>query len=82
MDDKIYIGAGLGIPIMNYSRTSVMRERDATGVNNNNFGYAEYTEEYESSGVGINAKLGLIFKPASQLRVGLAIHTPSLVCNR
>ncbi|HTE26436.1 OmpP1/FadL family transporter [Flavitalea sp.] len=77
MDDKIYIGAGLGIPIMNYSRTSVLRETDATGVNNNNFGYAEYLEEYEARGVGINAKLGVIFKPATQLRIGIAIHTPS-----
>jgi hypothetical protein len=77
MDDKIYFGGSLGIPIVNYSRTSVLREADATGVTNNNFNYASYTEEYTSSGVGVNAKLGLIFKPAEQIRVGLSVHTPS-----
>jgi hypothetical protein len=77
MDDKIYIGGGLGIPIMNYSRTFVLRETDATGVKNNNFGYGDYQEDYEANGVGINAKLGVIFKPATQLRIGVAIHTPS-----
>jgi hypothetical protein len=77
MDDKIYIGASLGVPIVNYERTSTMRESDASGLTNNNFNYATYTEEYSARGVGINAKLGLIVKPTSQLRLGLAIHTPS-----
>ena len=77
MDDKIYIGGGLGIPIVNYNRTSVIRETDASNITNNNFNYAEYTEDYSSNGVGVNLKLGIIFKPVSQLRVGLAIHSPS-----
>ncbi len=77
MDDKIYIGGSLGIPIVNYNRTSVIKEWDATGASNNNFGYARYTEEYASKGVGVNAKLGVIFKPADQFRVGLSVHSPS-----
>jgi hypothetical protein len=77
MDDKVYLGVGLGIPIVNYERTTVLRESDATNVNNNNFNYADYLEQYKSNGVGVNAKIGIIFKPVNQLRVGVAIHTPS-----
>jgi hypothetical protein len=77
MDDKVYIGGGLGIPIVNYTRTTLLRESDATGATNNRFNYAEYLEEYSSNGVGVNAKLGVIFKPATQMRVGIAIHSPS-----
>lgn len=77
MDDMIYIGGSLGIPIVNYSRTSVIREEDATGDPNNSFRSAVYQEDYDASGLGVNAKLGLIFKPVQQVRVGLAIHSPS-----
>jgi hypothetical protein len=78
MDDKIYIGGSLGIPIVNYERTSVFKESDISGDNNNNFNFANYTENYRSQGVGFNAKIGLIFKPAEMFRAGLAIHTPTI----
>ena len=78
MDDRIYIGGSLGIPIVNYQRTSTLRESDASGDTDNDFNYASYREEYSSSGVGINAKLGVIFKPANQIRAGLSIHSPTL----
>ena len=45
MDDKIYIGGSLGIPIVNYNRTSVLTETDISGnVTDNNFNYAGYKE--------------------------------------
>jgi hypothetical protein len=78
MDDKLYIGGSLGIPIVNYERTSLYTESDGTGNTANKFNYFSYQEDYSSSGVGINGKLGLIFKPKDYVRVGLAIHTPTL----
>ena len=77
MDDKLYIGGSIGIPILQYNRVSTYRETDANGKGNNEFNYSEYKEDYQSKGVGFNAKLGLIFKPVNQLRVGVAIHTPT-----
>jgi hypothetical protein len=79
MDDKLYIGGSLGIPILNYERTSVIRESDI--LNNaidTSFNSAEYREVYEASGFGINAKIGIIIKPTQNFRAGLAIHTPTL----
>jgi len=78
MDDKLYIGGGLGVPIVNYERNSQLIETDANGSGNNEFNHSTYEETYTSKGVGINLKLGLIFKPMNQLRLGLAIHTPTL----
>jgi hypothetical protein len=78
MDDKIYFGASIGIPIMNYERTSTFTETDATGNNDNDFNYFSVKETYSQKGAGFNLKLGLIVKPAEQLRLGLAIHSPTL----
>lgn len=77
MDDKIYVGLGVGIPIVNYQRTSTFTESDPTPALND-FNYSSYYEEFSSKGVGINAKLGVIFKPVERLRLGVAVHTPSL----
>ncbi len=35
MDDKIYFGGSIGIPIVKYEKNSVFREEDATGATNN-----------------------------------------------
>jgi hypothetical protein len=76
--DNFYLGGSIGFPIMNYKRTTVFRESDASGDPANEFNYSEYTQNYSSKGAGVNLKLGAIFKPVDALRVGLAIHTPTL----
>lgn len=78
MDDKIYIGGSLAVPIVNFERTSVFRESDVSGDNNNNFNYANFTEHYKAQGLGMNLRLGMIIKPVDKFRVGFAIHTPTL----
>jgi hypothetical protein len=78
MDDKFYLGGSLGIPIVNYERTTTYTETDASGDNDNDFTYTTLKENYTQKGWGINAKLGLIFKPAEYVRVGVAIHSPTL----
>ncbi len=78
MDDKIYIGGSLGLPIVNYSRESVFREFDLTPNMANNFNYFTYQEDYTSKGIGINGKLGVIVKPLDYIRLGFAVHTPTM----
>jgi hypothetical protein len=79
INDKWYIGGGIGLPIMSYTRLQTYSESDATGNTLNDFGSYTYTEKYTSKGFGINAKFGLIFRPTNAWRVGLAIHSPSLI---
>ncbi|MDB5232354.1 MAG: hemin receptor [Chitinophagaceae bacterium] len=79
MDDKLYVGASLNIPVIAFKQDTKYRETDATNNPNNEFNYFEYTEKFSSSGVGIGAKLGFIYKPQDYLRLGFAIHTPSII---
>ena len=44
MEDKLYIGGSIGVPIVNYERKSILTEADISGNNDNNFDYATYTE--------------------------------------
>jgi hypothetical protein len=76
--DKLYLGGSLGIPIVNYEKNSVFTETDASGNTNSNFDHSTLTERYTTKGVGLNLKLGAIYKAAEQLRIGLAVHTPTL----
>lgn len=76
-NDKLYIGGSLGIPIVNYKKQVTFRESDPSGNANNNFDYSELKETYTTKGVGFNLKLGIIYKPADQIRLGLALHTPT-----
>jgi len=78
MDDRLYIGGSLGIPIVNYSRSTQFRESDPSGDQDNNFNYSEYNDYLTTKGFGLNAKLGLIYKPTEFVRLGLAVHTPTL----
>jgi len=77
MDDKLYIGGSLGIPIVNYQRFTRYKESDPSGDPNNNFDSFEMNDNLTTKGFGINGKLGIIFKPKDAVRLGLAIHTPT-----
>ncbi len=77
--DKLYLGASLNIPLITYKNDRVYKESDISNDPNNNFNYFKYTENFKSSGIGVNAKLGLIYKPQEMIRLGLAIHTPSFI---
>lgn len=78
MDDKIYVGGSLGIDIVSYTKNSVFREEDATGSTTNYFNYASLAETFTTKGFGLNLKLGAIIKPSDVVRLGLAIHSPSV----
>ncbi|HEV3222454.1 MAG TPA: hypothetical protein VGZ90_06225 [Puia sp.] len=75
--DKWYWGISIGIPIVNYQRTTQYTETDLSGDNNNDFGYYTYTETYSAKGVGVNGRFGAIFRPNLNWRFGLAVHTPT-----
>lgn len=79
MNDKLYLGASLTIPIIKYNRNLFYSEKDATNNTNNNFSFFEYKESYSSTGSGIGIKLGVIYKPQSSVRIGFALHSPQFI---
>lgn len=89
--NMVYWGVGLGITDLSFSRWSYYDEvvenalvpkytdsqtQQAIGHTN---GTAEWgLENYQAvSGTGLNLKLGVIVKPINELRLGLAVHTPT-----
>lgn len=76
--DKLYLGAAVGIDVLNYERTSRFTESDATDNTANNFNFFNSDETLESKGVGVNIKLGLIYKPVEYFRLGFAFHSPTV----
>jgi hypothetical protein len=79
MEDKLYLGGSLTIPIISYKRDLTYSETDLTNNTNNQFQSFQYKESFQSNGVGIGAKLGLIYKPQESWRIGFAFHTPQWI---
>jgi len=76
-NNKLLIGGTIALPILYYKRESTFIEADATSNPSNKFDFASFSENLTTNGVGINLRLGLIYKPTEYVRLGLAIHSPS-----
>lgn len=76
-NDKLYIGATLGLPLVNFESNTVFTESDTSSNTSNYFKQFEYTDNFKSKGTGLNAKIGIIYKPQDRIRLGVAIHTPT-----
>ncbi len=73
---KLFFGGTLGLPVLNYSQGTVYSEED-TADDYPFFNSVNFEENYKTTGVGINFKLGAIYRINRKYRVGLAIHTPT-----
>ncbi|WP_231459318.1 OmpP1/FadL family transporter [Pedobacter sp. Leaf132] len=82
--NKLYLGLSLGLTNVNYNSDIAFSE------NGNNLTYAgqdpvfvngtyslNYNSIQQTRGNGINAKLGVIYKPVNELRLGLSLITPT-----
>lgn len=74
--EKIIIGLGIGIPFLEYSEDKVYFESDDSDEVPF-FESIEFIEGLTTTGVGINAKLGLIVRINQMLRVSGSVHTPT-----
>lgn len=85
INNVLYWGMNFDIINFDYSLTSVWGEKlDNAWVLNPNNGQIGQTQSnwdignyYRATGTGFNYQLGLIFKPIQELRIGLAMHTPT-----
>jgi hypothetical protein len=80
-NEKFLFGLSLGFPIVNFSEEKIYKETDTGEGDVGNvpvFDDLEYTEYLETTGGGVNMKLGFIYRASQALRFGVAIHTPTL----
>jgi long-subunit fatty acid transport protein len=80
--DKLLIGGAIGIPFMSYNEIKYYSEKDndkqKIGKDDYFFQNLSFKENLSQSGAGINAKLGIIFIPTQNVRIGLSGQTPTL----
>lgn len=85
ISDVVYWGLGVGITDIDYRQSTYYGEemtnanvpdQDGTTYTNGSAYWAlnNYKHIY---GSGVNLKLGLIFKPVNEFRLGFAVHTPT-----
>ena len=73
---KLYIGASVGIVDAYYKESTELREWD-TNNSIQYFNEMQFDTYLRTGGTGYNGKLGIIFKPVNELRLGASIHTPT-----
>jgi len=74
--ERLYLGATLGIPTINFYQKSTHSESEfsdsITGLNS-----FDYAEELSVYGSGINIKLGAIYRVSDNIKIGGALHSPT-----
>lgn len=74
-EDKFYFGAGIGFTSLNYNIERRYSEKPlSTDAYLNNF---ILYDDREVQGSGVNLSLGVIYRPISQLTIGLAYLSPT-----
>lgn len=74
--DKVLIGATLGIPFVSYKSEKSYVEIDEQGAIPA-FDRLQFVENLSTEGGGMNFKIGSIVKLKNNIRVGLALHSPT-----
>jgi hypothetical protein len=84
-DDRLHLGATIGIVDLEYSMTYEHKEEDTRNLYNVNsfdrmkLGSILFKEDLSQSGIGINLTVGGIYQPTDNLRFGLMLKTPSVI---
>ncbi|SDJ81351.1 Long-chain fatty acid transport protein [Pedobacter sp. ok626] len=89
ISNQLYIGASIGMVNVRYINDVEYTEKGILSAYNDiptdpDFGFSpdknynfSYVSSQETHGSGINAKLGLIFRPVSSFRIGATYQTPT-----
>jgi hypothetical protein len=75
-NEKLMLGATIGVPFVSFEETRSYEEEDNA---DEIFGFVDmtYDERVKTSGVGVNLKLGTIYRINQMVRIGAAVHTPT-----
>ncbi|MGA1581995.1 MAG: hypothetical protein ACO4CH_01905 [Saprospiraceae bacterium] len=76
-DEKLMLGATIGFPLLNYEYRSAYNETDIDSIDV--FEALDFNEQLDTRGIGVNLRLGFIYRASQLVRVGLAFHTPSWI---
>lgn len=75
-DDRLFLGATIGLPSVRYEESTIFVETDRDNENSV-FNSLTYTNKFNTSGTGFNLKVGAIYRITDMIRIGGALHTPT-----
>jgi len=74
--EKLYIGATIGIPTFDYYEYSEYTEREISDTSSN-LRKMLFSEEISAYGTGYNLKVGAIYRLSENIKIGGSLHTPT-----
>ena len=80
-EERIMIGATLGIPFVSFTEEKIYEEEDMGEGTDGDipvFNFLNFRQNLNTTGAGVNFKLGLIYRLNQMVRLGVAFHTPTL----
>lgn len=77
INNKFLFGLTFNMPLVNYTEYRDYTEVDAAEDDIPYFNNLNYTSFINSTGFGINGKLGLTYKPTENFNLSFAAHTPT-----
>jgi len=78
-NDKVFLGGSINVPLSFFKQDITYSETDVSADEHNDFGYSTLTQNHSLNGIGVNGRIGIIYRPQNCLRLGLAFHTPSFM---
>ena len=76
-DHKILAGFSIGLPIVNFTESRNYKEMDGDDDGIPFFNELEYNNYLNTTGYGLNAKLGVTIKPTPLINIAFAFHSPT-----
>ncbi len=74
--NSLYVGANIGLRTIKYEET-INHYEEVTDTTGNDLRSFNYSYNLLTKGTGLNAKLGVIYLPQDNFRIGLSLHTPT-----
>lgn len=76
ISNQVYIGASIGLVNVRYINDSEYTESGFNVTENSNYSLS-FRKNQETKGSGFNARLGVIFRPVENFRIGATLQTPT-----
>jgi hypothetical protein len=74
--NKFYVGASIGIANINYNTSDIYEETGFNVTENNDY-QLSYRQSQLTRGSGINGKIGALYRPVPNVRIGATVESPT-----
>ncbi|MGZ8568043.1 MAG: OmpP1/FadL family transporter [Bacteroidia bacterium] len=75
--NKVYVGANISVPTIGYHSTRLFTETNDAGANAVIYNGMQISENVNTSGLGITAGFGAIYRASDAIRLGASLQLPT-----